>query len=130
MNEWRSQALCLGLEPQNVAPEHCVECPVKHQCLWAALSWADWYRTDSYLACLVWGGFYGATRNKAMHAAGFREKVAYQALLEKEKAEMTTVLSDESANNEDLMKAGERLSKVVADLGDKEMHWLELSEYE
>jgi len=68
-----------------VAPEHCVECPVKHECLWAALSWADWYRTDSYLACLVWGGFYGATRNKAMHAADFRIKVAYKALLEKER---------------------------------------------
>ncbi|MEJ6600379.1 MAG: ABC-F family ATP-binding cassette domain-containing protein [Crocinitomicaceae bacterium] len=66
----------------------------------------------------------------------FKERQEFEGLekdmenLEKEKAEMTTVLSDESASNEDLMKAGERLSKVVAELGDKEMRWLELSEYE
>ncbi|MDC1282938.1 ABC transporter C-terminal domain-containing protein [Crocinitomicaceae bacterium] len=66
----------------------------------------------------------------------FKERQEFEGLekdmenLEKEKAEMTTILSDESASNEDLMKAGERLSKVVAELGDKEMRWLELSEYE
>ena len=66
----------------------------------------------------------------------FKERQEFEGLekdmenLEKEKAEMTTVLSDESSSNEDLMKAGERLSKVVAELGDKEMRWLELSEYE
>jgi ATP-binding cassette subfamily F protein uup len=66
----------------------------------------------------------------------FKERQEFEGLekdmenLEKEKSEMTTVLSDEAASNEDLMKAGERLSKVVAELGDKEMRWLELSEYE
>jgi len=50
--------------------------------------------------------------------------------LEAEKAELTIVLSDESASNEDLMKAGQRLSKVVSDIDEKELRWLELSEYE
>ncbi len=85
MDNWRDEALCLGLDAQMVTPEHCQECTVRHDCLWEALTWADWYRTDSYYASLVWGGFYGATRNKAMHAANFREEVAYQALLKKER---------------------------------------------
>ncbi|MCH2224071.1 MAG: ABC-F family ATP-binding cassette domain-containing protein [Crocinitomicaceae bacterium] len=50
-------------------------------------------------------------------------------LLETEKAELSTKLSDASLSNEELMKAGERLSKVVTDLEEKTDRWLELSEY-
>ena len=90
MDEWRSEALCLGLAPQNVTTEHCQDCAVRHDCLWEALSWADWYRTDSYYASLVWGGFHGATRNKAMYAADFKIRVAYEDLLAREREKKGT----------------------------------------
>ena len=66
----------------------------------------------------------------------FKERQEFDGLeaemekLEAEKAELTLVLSDANASNEDLMKAGERLSQVVSDLEEKEFRWLELSEYE
>jgi len=66
----------------------------------------------------------------------YKEKVEFEALegemekLEKEKAELTQLLSDPKASNDDLMSAGERLSVVVSELEEKEFRWLELSEYE
>jgi ATP-binding cassette subfamily F protein uup len=66
----------------------------------------------------------------------YKEKVEFESLegdmekLEKEKAELTQILSNPEASNDDLMKAGERLSVVVAELEEKEFRWLELSEYE
>lgn len=66
----------------------------------------------------------------------YKEKVEFESLegelekLEAEKVELTAVLSNPDASNEDLMKAGERLSVVVAELEEKEFRWLELSEFE
>lgn len=66
----------------------------------------------------------------------YKEKVEFESLegemekLEGEKAELTEILSNPDAFNDDLMKAGERLSVVVAELEEKEFRWLELSEYE
>lgn len=66
----------------------------------------------------------------------YKEKVEFESLegemekLEAEKAELTEILSNPEASNEDLMKAGERLSVVVSELEEKEFRWLELSEYE
>ncbi len=73
---------------------------------------------------------------EAKKKLSYKEKVEFDSLegdmekLEAEKAELTQVLSNPDASNEDLMKAGERLSKVVAELEAKEFRWLELSEYE
>ncbi len=49
--------------------------------------------------------------------------------LEEEKEELTAVLSDPNADNDQLMKAGERLSVVVGEIDEKTNRWLELSEY-
>ncbi len=49
--------------------------------------------------------------------------------LEEEKEKLTAVLSDPNADNDQLMKAGERLSLVVAEIDEKTNRWLELSEY-
>jgi len=49
--------------------------------------------------------------------------------LEEEKAKLTLILSDANASNDDLMDAGEKLSKVVKELETKADRWLELSEY-
>ena len=48
--------------------------------------------------------------------------------LETEKASLSEKLSDPSLSNEELMKAGERLSIVVIDLETKTDRWLELSD--
>ncbi|MDC0257438.1 ABC-F family ATP-binding cassette domain-containing protein [Crocinitomicaceae bacterium] len=66
----------------------------------------------------------------------YKEKLEFESLegdmekLETEKAKLTEILSNPEASNEDLMKAGERLSLVVSDLEEKEFRWLELSDYE
>ena len=49
--------------------------------------------------------------------------------LEIEKASLSEKLSDPSLSNEELMKAGERLSVVVSELEAKMDRWLELSEF-
>ncbi|NVK63858.1 MAG: ABC-F family ATP-binding cassette domain-containing protein [Flavobacteriales bacterium] len=49
--------------------------------------------------------------------------------LEEEKEKLTAVLSDPNADNDQLMKAGERLSLVVGEIDEKTNRWLELSEY-
>ncbi|MFZ9029491.1 MAG: ABC-F family ATP-binding cassette domain-containing protein, partial [Crocinitomicaceae bacterium] len=49
--------------------------------------------------------------------------------LEEEKEELTQKLSDPSLDSENLMVAGEKLGKVVAELDEKTDRWLELSEY-
>ena len=76
------------------------------------------------------------TEVKEKKKLSYKEKVEFESLegemekLETEKAELTEVLSNPEATNDDLMKAGERLSVVVAELEEKEFRWLELSEYE
>jgi hypothetical protein len=50
-------------------------------------------------------------------------------VLESEKDRLTAQLSDGSLSGEELMKAGQRLSEVVAELERVTDRWLELSEY-
>jgi len=49
--------------------------------------------------------------------------------LEEEKEELTAILSNPDADNDELMKAGQRLSAVVEEIDEKTNRWLELSEY-
>lgn len=49
--------------------------------------------------------------------------------LEEVKAKLTLILSDANSSNDDLMEAGEKLSKVVSELETKTDRWLELSEF-
>ena len=49
--------------------------------------------------------------------------------LEEQKEALTAKLSDTSLSNDELMTAGEELSKVVEELDTKTDRWLELSEY-
>ena len=49
--------------------------------------------------------------------------------LEEVKAKLTLILSDTNSSNDDLMEAGEKLSKVVSELETKTDRWLELSEF-
>jgi ATP-binding cassette subfamily F protein uup len=65
----------------------------------------------------------------------FKEKEEFKQLekdmerLEEEKIDLTNQLSDASASNEQIMKNGNRLAEVVADLENKTDRWLELSEF-
>src|SRR5690606_25171400 len=65
----------------------------------------------------------------------YKEQKEYESLegeieqLEARKEELTAILSSTDSSNEDIMKAGEELGKVVAELDDKTNRWLELSEF-
>lgn len=65
----------------------------------------------------------------------YKEQQEFDALegilekLEEEKEELTAVLSDPNADNDQLMKAGERLSTIVTEIDEKTNRWLELAEY-
>ena len=65
----------------------------------------------------------------------FKEKAEFEQLekdmllLEAEKDRLTVQMSEGSLSGEDLMKAGQRLSEVVAELERATDRWLELSEY-
>lgn len=49
--------------------------------------------------------------------------------LEIEKAELTEKLNSGSLDHEELLKSGERIQEIIDLLDEKEMRWLELSEY-
>lgn len=65
----------------------------------------------------------------------FKEKEEFKQIekdmdsLEKEKEILTLKLSDASISNEELMKAGNRLTEVMKNLESKSDRWLELSEF-
>lgn len=65
----------------------------------------------------------------------YKEQKEYESLegeieqLEVKKEELTVILSAADSSNEAIMKAGEELAKVVAELDDKTNRWLELSEF-
>lgn len=65
----------------------------------------------------------------------FKEKMEYDSLekeievLEEEKDNLTAILSDGTASNEQIMEAGMKLSKVVEALEAKTDRWLELAEF-
>jgi ATP-binding cassette subfamily F protein uup len=64
----------------------------------------------------------------------FKEKQEFEQiekdlpLLEKEKELLSAALSTGNLTNEELMQRGERLGTVVAEIDDKTLRWLELSE--
>lgn len=66
--------------------------------------------------------------------ASFKEKQEFEALgkempkLEVEKADLTSRLSDSSQDFDEISKISARLEKIVIQLEEKEMRWLELSE--
>jgi len=65
----------------------------------------------------------------------FKEKMEYDSLekeietLESKKEKMTAILSSGTSSNNEVMEAGEKLGKIVADLEMKTDRWLELAEY-
>ncbi len=65
----------------------------------------------------------------------YKERQEYEGIeselekLELEKEALTVKLSDPSLDNEELMKAGERLSALVTEIEAKSDRWLELAEY-
>lgn len=65
----------------------------------------------------------------------YKEQKEYESLendieqLEQKKGELTIVLSSSESSNEEIMKAGEELAKLVAELDEKTNRWLELAEY-
>ena len=64
----------------------------------------------------------------------FKEKQEFEQiekdlpLLEQEKEMLSAALSSGDLTNDELMQRGERLGKVVAEIDDKTLRWLELSE--
>jgi ATP-binding cassette subfamily F protein uup len=64
----------------------------------------------------------------------FKEKQEFEQiekdlpLLEKEKESLSAALSSGALSNEDLIQKGEQLGKVVAQIDEFTLRWLELSE--
>lgn len=64
----------------------------------------------------------------------FKERREFEALeeeipaLEAEKAELETVMSSGTLSNDELMAKSERIAKVIEEIDEKTMRWLELSE--
>ena len=65
----------------------------------------------------------------------FKERKEFEALdaeipqLEAEKTELETALSSGTLSTEELLKKSERITQVMAEIDEKTMCWLELSEY-
>lgn len=76
-----------------------------------------------------------ATPVKDKKKLSFKEKQEFDQLevelekLEEEKAKWTSVLSDGSSSNQDIMEAGQKLAKVVAEIEAKTDRWMELAEF-
>lgn len=76
-----------------------------------------------------------ATPVKDKKKLSFKEKHEFDQLevelekLEEEKAKWTSVLSDGSSSNQDIMEAGQKLAKVVAEIEAKTDRWMELAEF-
>ena len=85
-DDWINKAACKGIAAEEVLPIICYNrCPVRKDCLKEALQNSDWHRGISYEPHLVWGGHTANSRQTAMDATGFRSKLAYKFLLEREK---------------------------------------------
>ncbi len=76
-----------------------------------------------------------ATPVKDKKKLSFKEKQEFDQLevelekLEEEKTKWTSVLSDGSSSNQDIMEAGQKLAKVVAEIEAKTDRWMELAEF-
>ena len=64
----------------------------------------------------------------------FKERKEFEALeveiplLEAEKAELETAMSSGTLSNDELLAKSERIAKVIEEIDEKTMRWLELSE--
>lgn len=76
-----------------------------------------------------------AVESKDKKKLSYKEQKEYESLeaeieqLEAKKEELAITLSAVDSSNEAIMKAGDELAKVVAELDDKTNRWLELSEF-
>ncbi len=76
-----------------------------------------------------------ASSSEPKRKLSFKEKQEFEAiekempLLEQEKEALTLALSDGSLAADEIIRTGEKLAAVVASLEEKELRWLELSEF-
>ena len=81
---WYSQAACKGIPAGEVTRDICFDgCPVKDNCLAYALCVGDWFN-NFYMPALVWGGYSGYEREKAMKATGYKPTAGHKLLIENE----------------------------------------------
>ena len=81
---WYSQAACKGIPAGEVTRDICFDgCPGKDNCLAYALCVGDWFN-NFYMPALVWGGYSGYEREKAMKATGYKPTAAHKLLIENE----------------------------------------------
>jgi hypothetical protein len=81
---WYSQAACKGIPAGEVTRDICFDgCPVRDNCLAYALCVGDWFN-NFYMPALVWGGYSGYEREKAMKATGYKSTAAHKLLTENE----------------------------------------------
>lgn len=75
------------------------------------------------------------TNNDKKKKLSFNERREFEQLekdienLEKEKATLETAMSSGTLNTEDLLSKSERITRVIDELDEKTMRWLELSEF-
>ncbi len=73
-------------------------------------------------------------QNEQKKKLSFKERKEFEALeeeipaLEAEKAELETAMSSGTLSNDELMAKSERIAKVIEEIDEKTMRWLELSE--
>lgn len=73
-------------------------------------------------------------QNEQKKKLSFKERREFEELeeeipaLEAEKAELETVMSSGTLSNDELMAKSERIAKVIEEIDEKTMRWLELSE--
>lgn len=73
-------------------------------------------------------------QNEQKKKLSFKERREFEALeeeipaLEAEKAELETAMSSGTLSNDELMAKSERIAKVIEEIDEKTMRWLELSE--
>ena len=73
-------------------------------------------------------------QNEQKKKLSFKERREFEALeeeipaLEAEKAELEAVMSSGTLSNDELMAKSERIAKVIEEIDEKTMRWLELSE--
>lgn len=76
-----------------------------------------------------------ASSSEPKRKLSFKEKQEFEAIekeipqLEQEKEALTLALSDGSLAADEIIRTGEKLAAVVASLEEKELRWLELSEF-
>ncbi|MBI1835811.1 MAG: ABC-F family ATP-binding cassette domain-containing protein [Flavobacteriia bacterium] len=73
--------------------------------------------------------------NATKRKLSFKEKIEFETIekdlekLESEKEIYTNKLSDTALSNDELMKAGQKLSEIVSEIDAKTERWIELSEF-